>query len=97
MIPKVDEGTAKTANKYPLVFIVFVLSSILSIAIDRIFFKEDSRNDDCQEQVVYLRDELKATNATLNEYVKAILFKDAQIKNRDLALDSLKKEKEVIQ
>jgi len=97
MITGFDEKTGKAANRYPLIFIVFVLSSILSIVLDRVFFKEDSRNDDCQEQVTYLREELRMANTTLNDYVRTILYKNAQIKNRELALDSLKKEKEVIQ
>ncbi|WP_312697225.1 hypothetical protein [Sphingobacterium mizutaii] len=76
----------------PLVFIVFVLSSILSIAIDRIFFKEDSRNDDCQEQVQYLRERVEKLEIQVDDFTKIILFKNAQIENRDLALDSLKRE-----
>lgn len=92
IIPPITEKTAKTANKYGLVFTVFVLSSILSIAIDRIFFKEDSRNDDCQNQIVYLRERVDKLEKQLDEYTKAVMFKDAQVKNRDQVIDSLKME-----
>ena len=92
MIPKVEEETAKTANRYPLVFIVFVLSSILSITIDRIFFKEDSRNNDCQNQIAYLRERVDKLEKQLDQYTNAIMFKDAQVKNREQVIDSLKME-----
>lgn len=95
MIP--SEEKAKTINKWPMAVLVMIISSLLTIVADRLFFTEDSRNDDCKEQVVYLRGQLDDAHSTINEYVRTILFKDSQIKNRDLAIDSLKREREVIQ
>lgn len=92
MITGFNEKTGKAANRYPLIFIVFVLSSILTVLIDRLFFKEDSRNGDCQEQIAYLRERVEKLEKQVDDYTISVMFQEAQVKNRDLIIDSLRKE-----
>lgn len=89
----VTEEKAKTVNKYPLAILVFIVSSLLTTAVNRLFSTEDSRNDDCQNQIVFLRERVDKLEKQVDDYTQAVLFKDAQIKNREMVIDSLKYEK----
>lgn len=40
----------------------------------------------------YLRERVEKLEVQVDDFTKTILFKNAQIENRDLALDSLKRE-----
>lgn len=87
------EEKAKTINKYPLAILVFIVSSLLTTAVNRLFVTEDGRNDDCQNQIVFLRERVDKLEKQLDDYTQTVLFKDAQIKNRELVIDSLNNER----
>lgn len=88
-----DEKKARTINKYPLAVLVFFVTTFLTTVANRLFNIEDNRNDDCQEQIVYLRERVEKLEKNLDEYTRTVMYKDAQIKNRDLVIDSLRYEK----
>lgn len=87
-----DDKKAKTISKYPLAILVFVVTSLLTTAVNRLFTTEDNRNDDCKNQIAYLRERVDKLEEQLDQYTKAIMFKDAQVKNREQVIDSLKME-----
>lgn len=87
-----DEKEARTIKKYPLAVLVFIVTALLSTFINRSFNTDDGRKDDCMEQVAYLRERVEKLEQTQEEYTRAVLFKDAQIKNRESVIDSLKRE-----
>ena len=87
-----DEKKAKTISKYPLAILVFVVTSLLTTAVNRLFTTEDNRSDDCKNQIAYLRERVDKLEEQLDQYTKAVMFKDAQVKNREQVIDSLKME-----
>ncbi|MGV6947028.1 hypothetical protein [Sphingobacterium kyonggiense] len=87
-----DEKKAKTISKYPLAILVFVVTSLLTTAVNRLFTTEDNRSDDCKNQIAYLRERVDKLEKQLDQYTNAIMFKDAQVKNREQVIDSLKME-----
>ncbi|PPK97847.1 hypothetical protein [Parapedobacter indicus] len=96
--PVFDEKTAKTINKWPLAIIVMILTAFLTTFVNKLFDTTDDRSRDCLEQVSYLRDELRIMreeNAEMKrEYTNAIIYKDGQIRNREMQIDSLQRAKQ---
>ncbi|MDR2274341.1 MAG: hypothetical protein LBF27_25765 [Sphingobacterium sp.] len=90
MAEEAVEKRVRTINKYPLAFVVFFVTVLLTTFINKLFTTNDDRNNDCTEQVAYLRKRMEKVEKQLDDYTNAILFKDAQIKNRDIVIDSLK-------
>lgn len=91
------ESQIKTINKYPLAFVVCFVTVLLTTFINKLFSTNDDRSKECMEQVGYLRTRVetleKDRDKQVSDYRNTILYKDAQIRNRDLIIDSLKYEK----
>lgn len=88
-----EEKRVKTINKYPLAFVVFFVTVLLTTFVNKLFSTNDDRSRECMEQVAYLRERVEKLEKQVDDYTKAVMYKDAQIKNRDLVIDSLKYEK----
>lgn len=88
-----EEKRVRTINKYPLAFVVFFVTVLLTTFVNKLFSTNDDRSRECMEQVDYLRERVEKLEKQVDDYTKAVMYKDAQIKNRDLVIDSLKYEK----
>ena len=82
-----------TINKYPLAFVVFFVTALLTTFVNKLFSTNDDRSRECMEQVAYLRDRVEKLEKQVDDYTKAVMYKDAQIKNRDAIIDSLRYER----
>ncbi|MEI2271839.1 hypothetical protein OHD16_06760 [Sphingobacterium sp. ML3W] len=88
-----EDKRVRTINKYPLAFVVFFVTVLLTTFVNKLFSTNDDRSRECMEQVDYLRERVDKLEKQVDDYTKAVMYKDAQIKNRDLVIDSLKYEK----
>lgn len=93
MAEETEDKRVKTINKYPLAFTVFFVTVLLTTFVNKLFSTNDDRSRECMEQVTYLRERVEKLEIQVDDYTKAVMYKDAQIKNRDLVIDSLKYEK----
>lgn len=93
MAEEAEDKRVKTINKYPLAFVVFFVTTLLTTFVNKLFSTNDDRSRECMEQVTYLRERVEKLEVQVDDYTKAVMYKDAQIKNRDLVIDSLKYEK----
>lgn len=93
-VPPISDAGAKTTNKYPLAVMVGILCAFLGSVATAFLTTTEDRNDDCKEQQKYLRDRIAVLEAregeTIEKYTATIMYKDAQIKNRENTIDSLK-------
>lgn len=83
----------KIAFKSPLTYALIVITGFTSYFITAFNNRSDESLNACNAQIEYLRIRVDKLEQQLDEYTKAVMFKDAQIKNRDLVIDSLKYEK----
>lgn len=83
--------TLKEWIKHPTTIILIVAVNVVWILIFTITNMAQDKSKECMEQVVYLRDRLERVERQVDEYTTAIMYKDAQIKNRDSVIDSLVK------
>ena len=88
-----DTGKITTINKYPLAFVVFFVTALLTTFVNKLFSTNDDRSRECMEQVEYLRDRVEKLERQVDDYTKAVMYKEAQIKNRDVIIDSLRYER----
>lgn len=89
----INKYTLKEWVKHPTTIILIIAVNVIWILI---FLLTDSAKDgqkDCLEQVAYLRERVEKLEKQVDDYTKAVMYKDAQIKNRDLVIDSLRYEK----
>lgn len=93
MAEETEDKRVRTINKYPLAFVVFFVTVLLTTFVNKLFSTNDDRSRECMEQVDYLRERVEKLEKQVDDYTKAVMYKDAQIKNRDLVIDSLKYEK----
>lgn len=100
-----EEKKIETINNKPLAFTVFFVTTIctalLTTFVNKLFATSDDRSAECMEQVEYLRGEIKVLQERdaqreeeLRQYVRTILFKDAQINEQRTVIESIKTEKE---
>lgn len=83
----------KIALRSPLTYALIVITGFTSYFITAFNNRSDDNLHACNAQIEYLRLRVDKLEKQLDEYTKAVMFKDAQIKNRDLVIDSLKYEK----
>lgn len=88
-----DTEKITTINKYPLAFVVFFVTALLTTFVNKLFSTNDDRSRECMEQVEYLRDRVEKLERQVDDYTKAVMYKEAQIKNRDVIIDSLRHER----
>ena len=89
--------TLKEWVKHPTTILLAIAVNVIWILIFMIVngAKDTAKdaNKECLEQVAYLRDRVEKLEKQLDNYTRTIMFKEAQIKNRDLVIDSLRYEK----
>lgn len=88
-----EDKRIRTINKYPLAFVVFFVTAMLTTFVNKLFSTNDDRSRECMEQVAYLRDRVEKLEKQVDDYTTAVMYKDAQIKTRDVIIDSLKYER----
>ncbi|MGJ1196298.1 hypothetical protein ACR777_10415 [Sphingobacterium spiritivorum] len=88
-----EDKRIRTIDKYPLAFVVCFVTVLLTTFVNKLFSTNDDRSKECMNQVEYLRERIEKLEKQLDDYTKAVMYKDAQIKNRDLVIDSLRYEK----
>lgn len=93
MVQENEDKRIRTINKYPLAFVVFFVTALLTTFVNKLFSTNDDRSRECMEQVAYLRDRVEKLEKQVDDYTTAVMYKDAQIKTRDVIIDSLRYEK----
>lgn len=88
-----EDKRIRTINKYPLAFVVFFVTALLTTFVNKLFSTNDDRSRECMEQVEYLRDRVEKLERQVDDYTTAVMYKDAQIKTRDVIIDSLRYER----
>lgn len=81
--------------KHPTTIMLLVAVNLIWILIVFIVNSSSDSKEDCQKELDNYRAMLREKDQIINDYTKTILFKDAQIKNRESALDSAKNQMEV--
>lgn len=89
----VNRYTLKEWVRHPTTIILIVAVNVIWVLIFVITDSAKDSNKDCLEQVAYLRERVEKLERQVDDYTKAVMYKDAQIKNRDVIIDSLKYEK----
>lgn len=87
----VAKYTLKQWISHPTTILLAVAVNIIWALIVYIVWNSNRGKDDCMKQVVKLEERVKVLEKIQDDYVKSILFKDGQIKNRDNVIDSLKR------
>ena len=77
----------------PITAILVIAVVIIQSLINDIVRKSDASTLECIEQVEYLRIRLDKLEGQVDEYTRAILFKDVQIKKQADAIDSLRRKR----
>ncbi|NGM63524.1 hypothetical protein G5B30_16565 [Sphingobacterium sp. SGG-5] len=89
----VNRYTLKEWVRHPTTIILIVAVNVIWVLIFVITDSAKDSNKDCLEQVAYLRERVEKLEKQVDDYTKAVMYKDAQIKNRDVIIDSLRYEK----
>lgn len=88
----VSKYTLKEWIRHPTTIILIIAVNVVWILIFTITGMAKDKSKECMEQVVYLRERLEKVERQVDEYTTAIMYKDAQIKNREAVIDSLRKD-----
>lgn len=83
----------KIALRSPLTYALVIIAGVASYFITAFNNRSDDNLSACNAQIEYLRLRIDKLEKQLDEYTTAVMFKDSQIKNRDLVIDSLRHEK----
>lgn len=75
--------------KHPTTILLVLAVTGLQMFIQRTIRRSDVRSEECMEQVMYLRGRVEVLEEQADEYTKAVLFKDMQIKKQSQLIDSL--------
>lgn len=94
---EISKYTLKEWVRHPTTIILIVAVNVIWVLVFTITDGAKDSNKDCLEQVTYLRDRVEKLEKQLDSYTTAVMFQEAQVKNRDLIIDSLRREKEVLQ
>lgn len=87
----VAKYTLKQWISHPTTILLAIAVNVIWVLVVFIVWNASEGKDDCMKQVVKLEERIKVLENNSDEYVKYILFKDGQIKNRDIIIDSLKR------
>lgn len=93
MSAEINRYTLKEWVRHPTTIILIVAVNVIWVLIFIITDRAKDSQKDCLEQVAYLRDRLDKVEKIVDDYTRAVMYKDAQIKTRDVIIDSLKHEK----
>lgn len=89
MIKTVSEQS-KIALKSPLTYALIIIAGITSYFVSAYNNRSDDSIRSCYEQVVRLNERVAALEKMHDEYTRAVLFKDIQIREQAVIIDSLK-------
>lgn len=87
---EVNRYTLKEWVKHPTTILLIVAINIIWILIFMLTDRDKNRNEDCLEQVTYLRERVEKLEKQVDEYTQTVMFKDVQIKKQTAVIDSLK-------
>lgn len=79
----VEESHGKIALKSPLTYALVIIAGVSTYFVSAYNTAQDASVKNCHERI----DKLERT---LDEYTRAVLFKDTQIKEQAFIIDSLK-------
>lgn len=82
----------KIALRSPLTYALVIITGFATYFITAFNNRSDDNLQACNAQIEYLRLRVDKLEKQLDEYTKAVMFKDAQVKNREQVIDSLKME-----
>lgn len=75
--------------KHPTTAMMIAAVSAVWILIFMVTDMAKDSNKDCMEQVAYLRDRVDKLEKQQDDYIRAMMYKDGQIRMRELVIDSL--------
>lgn len=84
-----EKLTLKEWVKHPTTILLIFAVTIIQMFIQNTIRGSDVRIEECMEQVMYLRGRVEVLEEQADEYTKAVLFKDMQIKKQSQLIDSL--------
>ncbi|WP_099368076.1 hypothetical protein [Sphingobacterium sp. 1.A.4] len=82
----------RLALKSPLTYALIIITGVATYFVTAYNNRSDDSLHACNAQIDYLKLRVDKLEKQLDEYTKAVMFKDAQVKNRDQVIDSLKME-----
>lgn len=80
----------KVALKSPLTYGLIIIAWIASYFVNAYNDRSNDSINNCTEHIVRLNDRITALEKMHDEYTRAVLFKDLQIKEQANIIDSLK-------
>jgi len=87
----VNKYTVAQWVKHPTTLLLVFTVTIIQMLIQHTVRRSDTSTKECMEQVEYLRVRVDKLESQLDEYTRAVMFKDMQIKKQTQAIDSLKR------
>lgn len=81
---------AKIAIKSPLTYALLIITGFSSYFITAYNSRSDDTIQSCQAQIVRLNERIDKLEQMHDEYTRAVLFKDIQIREQAFIIDSLK-------
>ena len=89
----VNKYTVAQWVKHPTTLLLIFTVTIIQALIQHTVRRSDTSTKECMEQVEYLRIRVDKLEGQVDEYTRAILFKDVQIKKQADAIDSLRRKR----
>lgn len=87
---KTASEQSKIALKSPLTYALIIIAGITSYFVSAYNNRSDDSIRSCYEQVARLNHRVAALEKMHDEYTRAVLFKDLQIREQAIIIDSLK-------
>lgn len=87
---KTASEQSKIALKSPLTYALIIIAGITSYFVSAYNNRSNDSIRSCHEQVVRLNQRVAALEKMHDEYTRAVLFKDLQIREQAIIIDSLK-------
>lgn len=81
---------AKVALRSPLTYAMLIIASVASYFVTAYNSRSDDSIKACNEQIARLSSRIEALEKMHDEYTRAVLFKDLQIREQAIIIDSLK-------
>lgn len=81
---------AKVALKSPLTYAMVIIAGISSYFVSAYNNRSDDSIKNCYDHVIRLNERVAALEKMHDEYTRAVLFKDLQIREQAYIIDSLR-------
>jgi len=95
MTDRINKYSLKEWIKHPTTIMLIVAMNVIWILIFIITDSAKTSSKECMEQVVYLRERIEKLEKQSDSYTRAVLFKDAQIKQQLQLIDSLNRKEDI--